>query len=31
MMEAARTLGFAARFVSGYIYDESKIGGGTER
>ncbi|EWY37505.1 transglutaminase [Skermanella stibiiresistens SB22] len=35
MMEAARTLGFAARFVSGYLYDpavdgdpESRIGGG---
>jgi transglutaminase-like putative cysteine protease len=28
MMEAARTLGFAARFVSGYLYDESKIAGG---
>lgn len=28
MMEAARTLGFAARFVSGYLYDDSKIGGG---
>jgi transglutaminase-like putative cysteine protease len=28
MMEAARTLGFAARFVSGYLYDESKLGGG---
>jgi transglutaminase-like putative cysteine protease len=26
MMEAARTLGFAARFVSGYLYDDSKIG-----
>ena len=23
MMEAARSLGFAARFVSGYLYDES--------
>jgi transglutaminase-like putative cysteine protease len=30
MMEASRTLGFAARFVSGYLYDESKISGGTE-
>jgi transglutaminase-like putative cysteine protease len=30
MMEAARTLGFAARFVSGYLYDDSKIGTGTE-
>ena len=35
MMEAARTLGFAARFVSGYLYDpavdgdpESRVGGG---
>jgi transglutaminase-like putative cysteine protease len=27
MMEAARSLGFAARFVSGYLYDDSKIGG----
>ncbi|HEV7715386.1 MAG TPA: transglutaminase family protein [Steroidobacteraceae bacterium] len=26
MMEAARTLGLAARFVSGYLYDESLIG-----
>ncbi len=30
MMEAARTLGFAARFVSGYLYDDSKIQGGAE-
>jgi len=30
MMEAARTLGFAARFVSGYLYDDSKISGGKE-
>jgi transglutaminase-like putative cysteine protease len=30
MMEAARTLGFAARFVSGYLYDDSKIDGGPE-
>jgi transglutaminase-like putative cysteine protease len=30
MMEAARTLGFAARFVSGYLYDDSKISGGPE-
>jgi len=30
MMEAARTLGFAARFVSGYLYDDSKISGGAE-
>ena len=34
MMEAARCLGFAARFVSGYIYspagsDESDLGGGS--
>ena len=26
-MEAARSLGFAARFVSGYLYDESLTGG----
>ncbi len=26
MMEAARRLGLAARFVSGYLYDESLIG-----
>lgn len=30
MMETARTLGFAARFVSGYLYDESKILGGAD-
>jgi transglutaminase-like putative cysteine protease len=30
MMEAARTLGFAARFVSGYLYDDSKISGGKD-
>ena len=30
MMEAARSLGFAARFVSGYLYDDSKIGGGPD-
>jgi transglutaminase-like putative cysteine protease len=28
MMEAARTLGFAARFVSGYLYDDGAVGGG---
>ncbi|HVC63364.1 MAG TPA: transglutaminase family protein [Acetobacteraceae bacterium] len=27
LMEAARSLGFAARFVSGYLYDQSLIGG----
>ena len=27
LMEAARSLGFAARFVSGYLYDESLVGG----
>ena len=26
MMEAARSLGLAARFVSGYLYDEKLIG-----
>jgi transglutaminase-like putative cysteine protease len=31
MMEGARSLGFAARFVSGYLYDERLIGGGSER
>ncbi len=30
MMEAARTLGFAARFVSGYLYDDSKLTGGAD-
>jgi transglutaminase-like putative cysteine protease len=30
MMEAVRTLGFPARFVSGYLYDDSKIGGGED-
>jgi transglutaminase-like putative cysteine protease len=29
MMEAARSLGLAARFVSGYLYDESLIGAAT--
>lgn len=28
MMEAARSLGFAARFVSGYVYGEQAVGGG---
>jgi transglutaminase-like putative cysteine protease len=27
MMEAARSLGLAARFVSGYLYDEQLVGG----
>ncbi len=30
MMEAARTLGFAARFVSGSLYDDSKLTGGED-
>lgn len=30
MMEAARSLGLAARFVSGYLYDESKIDGSAD-
>jgi transglutaminase-like putative cysteine protease len=30
MMEAARSLGLAARFVSGYLYDEKLISGGSE-
>ena len=30
MMEAARSLGFAARFVSGYLYDDSKIRSGPD-
>jgi len=29
MMEAARSLGFAARFVSGYLYGEESVGGGS--
>lgn len=28
MMEAVRSLGLAARFVSGYLYDEKLVGGG---
>jgi transglutaminase-like putative cysteine protease len=28
MMEAARSLGLAARFVSGYLYDENRVGAG---
>ncbi|HEY2131433.1 MAG TPA: transglutaminase family protein [Acetobacteraceae bacterium] len=28
MMEAVRSLGFAARFVSGYLYDEALVDGG---
>ncbi len=28
MMEAARSLGFAARFASGYLYDDQAVGGG---
>jgi transglutaminase-like putative cysteine protease len=30
MMEAVRSLGLAARFVSGYLYDATLIAGGTE-
>jgi transglutaminase-like putative cysteine protease len=30
MMEAARSLGFAARFVSGYLYDEKLVGAAGE-
>lgn len=29
MMEAVRSLGLAARFVSGYLYDENLVGAGT--
>ena len=29
MMEAVRSLGFAARFVTGYLYDETLVGGET--
>jgi transglutaminase-like putative cysteine protease len=29
MMEAARSLGLAARFVSGYLYDEKLVGAGS--
>jgi transglutaminase-like putative cysteine protease len=29
MIEAARSLGLAARFVSGYLYDEQFVGGGS--
>jgi transglutaminase-like putative cysteine protease len=28
LMEAARSLGFAARFVSGYLYDDDRVGDG---
>ena len=31
MMEAARSLGLAARFVSGYLYDENLVGAGGRR
>jgi len=30
MMEAARSLGLAARFVSGYLYDEGRVGAGED-
>jgi transglutaminase-like putative cysteine protease len=30
MMEAVRTLGLAARFVSGYLYDDARVGAGAE-
>ena len=29
LMEAARSLGFASRFVSGYLYDEDRVGEAT--
>lgn len=30
MMEAVRSLGLAARFVSGYLYDDTRLGAGVE-
>jgi transglutaminase-like putative cysteine protease len=30
MMEAVRSLGLAARFVSGYLYDDARVGAGVE-
>ncbi len=30
MMEAVRTLGLGARFVSGYLYDDARVGAGAE-
>ncbi len=30
MMEAVRSLGLAARFVTGYLYDENLVGGETD-